>query len=167
VAILNDILAIKEFRENKSEMSVRKQRIVLTEAVTEREAAQERLEQHREFAQRRELELFDELCTRLVVLRDIQDVQATVSELKGQTFEHVKLVESAETTREEETVELDERKAHYREASRLKQKFVELVHVHTLERLHEFERKEDAEMEEVAETRRDRADWGVEPEDAE
>lgn len=164
--ILNDILAIKEFRENKSEMNVRKQRIVLAEAVAERDEAQDRLDEFREFAQRKELELFNDLCTRLVVLREIQDVQATVSELKGKTFEHVKVVETAEAKKEEEAQELDGRKAHYREASRLKQKFVELVHVHSLERLHEFERKEDAEMEEVAETRRERADWGVGPEDA-
>ena len=50
-------------------------------------------------------------------------------------------------------------KKNHAEAARMKQKFVELSQVNDEEISREFERKEDAEIEEVNETRRDRNGW--------
>ena len=58
-----------------------------------------------------------------------------------------------------ESEQLATDKSLHKEAARVREKFVEWAQLHSTEIQREFERKEDAEMEEVAETRRDREDW--------
>lgn len=166
MTILRDLLAIKTFRENKAEMAVARQRVVLAEATEALEQARAALDDFRDWAQRRERELFDDLCSRTVRLREIQQVHEAVGEMRTQENHHVQQQDTAQEHRDEEKVELDACKQAHAEASRMKEKFVELARSHAQEVLREIERKEDAEMEEVAELRRDRADWAETMEDA-
>ena len=159
MSIIRDLLSIKTFREHKAEMAVVIQRSVLRRATDQRDAAQHQLQDFREWAERHERALFDELCSRTVRLRDIQDVQASVGEMRGQERQYARQAEEAEDLRQQEERELEHCGDVHVEASRVKERFVELARVHAQEQLREFERKEDLEMEEVAEARRDRADW--------
>lgn len=166
MTILRDLLAIKTFRENKAEMAVHRQRVLLAEAVQAHEQAQAALEAFRDWAQRRERELFADLCSRTVRLREIQEVHEAVGEMRTQENHHLQEQDKAQEHRDEEQVELDACKQAHAEASRMKEKFVELARNHAQEALRELERKEDAELEEVAELRRDRIDWAETMEDA-
>ncbi len=159
MSVLSELLAIKSFRENKAEMAVRRQRTTLREAQEALERAVNELEEFRDWATRRERELFADLCARTVRLRDIQSVQENVAEMRGQEQHHVKSHDQAEDRRADEEEALQQAKQAHADASRMKEKFTELVRNHSLEVLRELERKEDAELEEVAETRRDRAEW--------
>lgn len=164
MAVLHELLSIKTFREGKAESAVRTQRQVLAEATSLREQAQAHLEEFTGFAVRRERELFEDLCRRVVVVREILDTHAQVGEMKAQALHYQSSLDQAQVRCDEESVQLQERKQAHAAATRIKEKFIELVRQHAAEEWTALERKEDAELEEVAETRRDRADFGAEEE---
>lgn len=159
MSIFRELLSIKTFRESKAELAVRKQRGVLAEAVGRHEAAREALEKFISYALAQERSLYDDLCSRVVKLREIENVQLAVVDLRGQERRHEEVVAKADADQRAQAERLEADKKVHSDASRMKQKFVELAQVFSDEHLRELERKEDAEMEEVAETRRDRADW--------
>ena len=159
MSIFRDLLTIKSLRESKAERVVRKQREVLAQAAALRESAHEKLESFVVYARREEDTMYEDLCSRLVVLRDIESVQNTVAHLRQQEQNHQEFLRQAEVKQDKESVQLADDKVKHKEAARVKEKFVEWAHVHAQELLRESERKEDAEMEEVAETRRDRVEW--------
>lgn len=159
MTIFKELLAIKAFREEKAELAMRKQRMALQAAIQERDGARQRLDDYREFALRQEQAMYADLCRRLVNLRDIEHVQGSVIVLRGQERAHEGVLDQAETFRESQETLLDERKADHQQASRMKEKFVQLAQVHAEQLFRELERKEDLDLEEAAETRRDREDW--------
>lgn len=159
MSVFKELLSIKVFREGKAELAVRRQRQTLADAEASERERQETLERFRQYAVAQELDLYADLCRRVVRLRDIEDVQQSVADLRGQELRHQDLVREAARQREQERERLDGCKAVLDEAARAKQKFVELAQAHADEQIKELERKEDAELEEAAETRRDRADW--------
>jgi type III secretion protein O len=159
MSFFKELLAIKTFREGKAERHVRKQKQVLAEAVAQRLAREAALVEYRSFAQKQEVALFNDLCSRLVNLSAIEDVQHEVAHMRAQEQQRQMAVQEAEKKKLlEEQCLLTLRDAH-KEAQRAQQKFTEFAQVYADERLKELERKEDAEMEEVAELRRDRTDW--------
>lgn len=159
MTIFRELLAIKSFRENQAEMAMRKQRLALAAAAEARDGASQQLEDYREFAQRQEQEMYADLCRRLVNLREIEHVQGSVVLLRSQEREHVAVLDKAQAQCESEERVLDERKAEHQHASRMKEKFVQLAQVHAEQELRELEHKEDLEIEEAGEVRRDREDW--------
>lgn len=166
MSMLDELLSIKSFRETKAEIAVFNQRVSLAKAQARRDAAQERLLEFRDYALRRELEMYGDLCSRMVHLRDIQDVQESVGVLRTQERDCVVVLDEAEGARDREAETLKACKLVFSEASRIKQKFVELAEAEDEEEFRLAERNEDAEMEEIAEIRRDRADWQEFVEDA-
>lgn len=160
MTIFRELLAIKEFREEKAELALRKQRIALQAAIQARDGARQRLEDYRDYAQRQEQEMYADLCRRLVNLRDIEHVQGSVILLRSEERTHEGALDQAETFRLSQETLLDERKVDHQQASRMKEKFVQLAQVHAEQLVRETQRKEDLDLEEAAETRRDREDWG-------
>ncbi|MEO5672270.1 MAG: YscO family type III secretion system apparatus protein [Ramlibacter sp.] len=165
MSIFRELLSIKSFRESKAELAVHKQRRALAEATEQRDGARSELTEYRNFALARERSLFGELCARVVKLRDIEDVQVEVVVMRGRERDREKKLDDAESHRETQSGELQVRKTAHVEASRMKEKFVELAQVYADEQIRELERKEDAELEEAAEIRRDRVDWDERAED--
>lgn len=159
MTIFRELLRIKAFRESKAELAVHKQRRALVEATEGRDGAQRTLDSYRGFATARERDLYGNLCVRVVKLRDIEDVQQEVVVMRGQEQIYENSLEQAQAHREAQSDALEQRKVDHVLASRMKEKFVELAQVYADERIRELERKEDAELEEAAETRRDRSDW--------
>ena len=159
MSLFRDLLTIKSLRESKAERIVRWQREVLADATDACEKASKRLEDFVIFARHEEDTLYKDLCSRLVRLCDIENVQGTIAHLRQQEHNHEEVLRQAETQRMLESEKLAVDKRFHKEAARVKEKFVEWAQIHTDELRREFERREDAEMEEVAETRRDRAEW--------
>ena len=159
MGVFRELLSIKAFRESKAEQAVRRQRQTLAEAQAREQERQQALERFRQYAIDQEQGLYADLCSRIVHLRDIEDVQQSVADLRVQAVRHEDSVREAARESEQESTRLKECKAALDAAARAKQKFVELAQVHADEQLQAAERKEDAELEEAAETRRDRADW--------
>ncbi|MFD0669019.1 type III secretion system stalk subunit SctO [Ramlibacter sp. MAHUQ-53] len=160
LSMFRELLAIKTFREGKAELAVRKQRLVLARAKAERESAERRLMEFRAHAERQERALFDDLCSAIVLLRDIQDVYTSVAAMRSQERDHSVLLDRAHEEQVREQQELDDCRTTHVQATRMKEKFVELARNHAVAQIREVERKEDAEMEEAAEMRKSRAEWG-------
>jgi type III secretion protein O len=159
MSVFKDLLSIKAFRENKAEIAVRKQREVVASAQTKCAQCEDELARFRDYAVRHERELYERLIQSLVKLRDIEDVQLQVADLRGQEQQREQLLKEAERAHEQEAQRLDVEQAHHKAATQAKEKFVQIVQVYAEEEFKELERKEDAELEEAAETRRERDDW--------
>lgn len=166
MTIFRELLSIKDFRESRAELAVRKQRGILVEAIAARDAAEKRLTEFREYALKHERELYADLCRRIVRLRDLENAQLEVVDLRGRERNHEDSLLQSDLARNTEQERLDEAKHVHHEASRMKQRFVELAQIYSDEQLKELERKEDAEMEEVAELRREQDDWDESHEEA-
>ncbi|MBS1196647.1 MAG: type secretion protein [Proteobacteria bacterium] len=160
MSIFDEILSIKNFRENRAELAMFKQRTVLEAAMAARDEAQKILSAFIEEALRREHNLYQDLCSRLVRLRDIESVQMEVVDLRHREHGYEENLVKSEQARTAEEQRLDEAKQCHQQAVIMKQKFVELVEVYNDEYMKQAERAEDAEMEEVAELRHDRVEWG-------
>jgi len=154
-----EILSIKDFRETRAELAVLKQRQVLLAASKHRDDEALALSEFRKYALGHERYLYGDLCRRIVRLHDIEDVQQEVVSLRSAERTREKMLEDAERELVAEQNRLESTREEHKQAMRMKQKFVELVQVYSDEEQRDFERKEDAELEEVAELRRDRIDW--------
>lgn len=151
--VLDQILEIKSFREARAGLAVTRQRQVLTQAEAEAQAREQALHAFREEAQARERALFDDLCSRVVRLSQIEDVHLAVDEMRAQEREHEKTLEQAQAERHRQSQVLDERRAEHTRTLQLKERFVELVRVAAEEAAQEAELLEEQELEEVGETR--------------
>ena len=160
MTILKDLLSIKSFRESKAELAMLRQRSVLQLAVTEKNEAEKKFDEFHLYACEKERSLYADLCSRLVRLHDIENVQHDVVHLRSRESKYEQDMQVAEMERVTQTKKLVVDKKNHADAVRVKQKFIELSQIFDLEKSREFERKEDAEIEEVNEVRRDRKDWG-------
>ena len=159
MSIFRDLLAIKAFRESQAETAVRVQRDALREAREAREAAEALLERLLREGLAHEMQLYRDLCARIVRLREIEDVQMAVAGLRQREAQQQDAVATAARQQELVSQKLDTARAAHQEASRQKSKFVDLSRNYAEAQLRELERKEDLEMEEAASVRRDREDW--------
>ena len=158
MSIFRDLLAIKAFRESQAETAVRVQRDALREAREAREAAEALLERLLREGLAHEMQLYRDLCARIVRLREIEDVQMAVAGLRQREAQQQDAVATAARQQELASQKLDTARAAHQEASRQKSKFVDLSRNYAEAQLRELERKEDLEMEEAASVRRDRED---------
>lgn len=159
--VIEELLAIKSFREHRAELAVLRQRQVLQAAQAQRQSAARRLDDFAGFALERERGIYADLCRRLVRLRDIEAVQEEVAQLRTRERQlQDGLARSLALESQEERALGQARQAHDH-AARVKDKFIDLAARFADEALQALERAEDAEMAEVAELRRDRAEWDV------
>ena len=160
MTIFRELLKIKTFREDQAELAVIKQRMVLAQANKKRDEAEEERDRFKKYAKKEEKRIYDELCKKVVRLRDIDDVRMQVIDLRdGEKKRENSLTETTEK-RDQESSELSQAQIRHQNATRNKQKFVDLASIYAEEQIKELERKEDLEFEEVASISRDREDWG-------
>lgn len=159
MSVFDELLAIKRFREGQAELAVARQRQAHADAERRREQAREQLLRFQDWARRHESDMYQDLCSRLVRVREIEDVMQGVADLRQGERDHETRVDEAAEKARREAEALAQRRAEHHEATRLAEKFVELARVHLAEHLREVERKEDLEMEEAASVARDREDW--------
>jgi type III secretion protein O len=159
MSIFRDLLAIKAFREGQAESAVRVQRQALADAQAARAAAEALLARLMQEGLETETALYRDLCSRIVRLREIEDVQLSVARLRQREAAQQDAVETAQRAQEAQNQKLNAARAAHQEASRQKSKFVDLARNYADAQLREVERKEDLEMEEAASVRRDREDW--------
>ncbi len=107
------------------------------------------LRKHKEDCIAREKELYDDLCTRLVLLKDINSVTLDVQLMAEETTRLDEDVEKYKEARDVASEDLAAAKAVHRDAVQMRQKFMEVKDVIDAEKLAELMRKEDLEMEEV------------------
>ncbi|SAI25402.1 type III secretion protein [Bordetella ansorpii] len=159
MSVFDELLAIKRFREGQAELAVARQRQLHAQAEDAQVQAEDQLLKYQDWARQRERDMYGDLCSRTVRVREIEDVLAGVADLRqGEQRQHEQ-VAAARKHAEREADALAARRVDHRTASRMTEKFVELARMHLEAHLKELERKEDLEMEEAASVARDREDW--------
>ncbi|MGE8658758.1 MAG: type III secretion system stalk subunit SctO [Achromobacter sp.] len=159
MSVFDELLAIKRFREGQAEIAVSRQRLRHAEADAARQASEQALAACREESERRERAMYRDLCSRVVRVREIEDVLQGVAGLREGERQCEQALEQAAQRLRDEAQALAERRAQHQQAVRLTGKFVELASIHLAEHLKALEHKEDMEMEEAASLSRDREDW--------
>ena len=151
--VLTDLLRIKVFREEKAELALARARQFLVQADMKLEAARRTLQDFLEECDRKEREMYADLCTRLVLRREIDDVTLDIQLMKEQTTRHQEDVEEAKEARDAAAELLEQAKQDHRDAVRMREKFTEMLRIVQEERSIEALRLEDLELEEAASTR--------------
>lgn len=160
MSIIDDLLAIKSFRESQAEIAMLTRREQLARANAEEEAAKTLLARIERAGNDTERSLYQELCTHVVKLRDIEDVQQTVAQLRQREADQKDAVAKATDAQESANREFSTAREVHQQAMKQKSKFLDLADVFAVDEQRERERKEDLEMEEVANLAREREDWG-------
>ncbi|MEC6408005.1 type III secretion protein [Achromobacter xylosoxidans] len=159
MSVFDELLAIKRFREGQAEIAVSRQRLRHAEADAARLASEQALADFRDESERRERAMYRDLCSRVVRVREIEDVLQGVAGLREGERQREQALEQAAQRLGDEARALAERRDQHQQAVRLTGKFVELASLHLAELLKALEHKEDMEMEEAASLSRDREDW--------
>lgn len=159
MSVFDELLAIKRFREGQAEIAVSRQRLRHAEADAARLASEQALADFRDESERRERAMYRDLCSRVVRVREIEDVLQGVADLREGERQREQALEQAAQRLGDEARALAERRDQHQQAVRLTGKFVELASLHLAEHLKALEHKEDMEMEEAASLSRDREDW--------
>jgi hypothetical protein len=147
--VIKDLVRIKIFREEKAELAMLKAKTKLLHAEENLDNARKVLRKHKEDCIAREKELYDDLCTRLVLMKDINSVTLDVQLMAEETTRLDEDVEKYKEARDVASEDLAAAKAVHRDAVQMRQKFMEVKDVIDAEKLAELMRKEDLEMEEV------------------
>lgn len=150
----SQLVTVKVLREEKAERTLHAQRRVLQEAEAGRDAASHRLDDYRNYAQERERRIYQDLCERVVRLRDIEDVQGQVQMMRARESDHRDELAEAEQRRAREAQQLTDDQSAHRLALRVRDKFVDLGDQFASEARASAERAEEDQIEEAAETRR-------------
>lgn len=151
--VLADLLRIKVFREQKAERHLAVARMRVKEAEAQVHSARQELAHFLAESERKERALYDDLCSRIVLLRDINSVQIDVQLSKERADELAADVDAAAEARDAALdVEREAREQH-RLAVRMREKFSEMMRTVQDERDFERARLEEGELEEAAEGR--------------
>ncbi len=147
--IVNKLLIIKRFREEKAEIELlkAKQDFLLKEKTYL--AERKNLTEFINDCERREAEMYSDLCRRVVVQKDIDDVLFKIQQMKDETELMQQQFDSAKEKKEEAYAHLQGAKIAHQEAVRMREKFEEIRTIHEQERDIESFRIEDVEMEEA------------------
>ncbi len=151
--VLNDLLRIKIFREQKAErtLALAKQQLRMAERnVVDAKAM---LKDFRIESARRESELYAELCARIVQIREIDSVQIDVQLMREREEELVEDVAKAEAIRDEAAEKERDAREQHALAVRMREKFSEITKAVEDERQFELSMLEELEIEEAAEVR--------------
>lgn len=151
--VLTDLLRIKVFREEKAELALARARQFLVQADMTLDAARRTLQDYLRDCERKERDMYADLCTRLVFLKEINNVTLDIQLMKEQTARHDQDVEEAKEARNVAAEQLEQAKQDHRDAVRMREKFTEMLRIVQEERNIDAMRLEDLELEEAASTR--------------
>ncbi len=151
--VIEDLLRIKLFREERAEIDLLKRKNELSIRENELLKARSMLEEFRKYSARKEAELYADLCSRLVVQKDLDNVSIEIQLMKEQIEKLVEDINQAKERRSQAIVVVDEAKLVHQEAVRMREKFMEIRRIQEDEKKVEITHFEDIEMEEVAEQR--------------
>lgn len=157
--MLRDLLSIKRFREGQAETAMRQQRQAFAQAQEERIAAEDLLARLLAEGALAEQQLYQDLCARLVRLRDIEEVQQAVAALRQREQDQEDALAAAQREQQAAQQRLDEARQTHKDAARQTSKFIDLASSFSALDALESERREDLEMEEAASVVREREDW--------
>ena len=157
--MIDQLLRIKTFREKKAETEMLKNKLLLAQAKTAETEAEHVLADYVDFSNREEIRWYQDLCSRVVRLREITQVQEGVAGLKARELEYQQALAQAHKAHLDAVDVFNTSYDLYRGASIAREKFDQLLQIEMLRESKEAERKEELELEELAGQLSDRADF--------
>jgi len=151
--VLADLLRIKVYREQKAERQLAIARVRVKQAEAELQSARQVLENFLTETARKEKAMYEDLCSRIVLLRDINSVQIDVQLSKECAEELAAEVDAAVEVRDTALGAEREAREQHRLAVRMREKFSEMMRIVQEERDFELARREEGELEEAADGR--------------
>lgn len=159
MSIFAELLSIKEFRESQAELAVKKAQAEQSVAHREHEELRTALDAFREEARSQEQRWYSQLCKGPVKLREINDVRENVAGLREGERQREASTDKAAQALATAMDRTSAARSSLRQATAVKDKFVELATNMAEEAARDLQRKEDAEMEEASSGRPERRDW--------
>jgi type III secretion protein O len=150
MAMVDELLFIKKFREQKAEKEMLRARFDLQQAHERQEEAKDSLQVFRVRAHADELRWYGDLCSRLVKPREILAVQEDVAVLRANETQLAIGLEHAQGEQAAAQQRFAGATDQHRLATAAKNKFVELAESFHVAEARERERREELELEEVA-----------------
>jgi hypothetical protein len=158
--MLNELLRLKVYREDKAEMGLARCRLALAEVTKRTEQARDALTSYQRWSVEQELCLYGALYGHTVRLRDLNYLREDVVILRQKERALGESLAEVETERTQADTAVRDSRVVHDQATRAREKFVQLVKQQSEEIRLESERKEDIELEDLYTIRRDREDWG-------
>lgn len=146
--VIQQIVDVKERREERAQEEVRRRRLALEDAARRVEQRRQELQDYRTWRVRREIELWDEIETRVVKLRDIEDLKTDIGLLRGREQVLAEKVVEADKARNDANIALTQAIGVLDAAARARQKFEDLADWLEAEHRAYLERIEEIELEE-------------------
>ncbi len=159
MGMLDELLRLKVYRQDKAEMSLARCRLVFAEVMQRMQQAQQSLEDFQRWSAEHESGLYGAMYGRLVRPRDLEHVREDVVMLRVQERSLSESLTKVNTECTQAETAVRESRGVHELAMRSREKFVQLVRVEAEEFALESERKEDLELEDLYTIRRDREDW--------
>ncbi len=162
MTVLDELLGLKMYREGKAEMGLARSRLSLAEVTRRTEEARNALTDYQRWSAEHELSLYGALYKRQVRLRDLEYLREDVVILRVKERALSESVTKVEAERQQADSAVRDARIVHEQATRTREKFVQLVEVQSVEIRLEDERKEDAEIEDLFTGRRgrdDQEDW--------
>ena len=146
--VIQQIVDVKERREERAQEEVRRRRLALEDAARRVEQRRQELQDYRIWRVRREVELGDEIETRVGKLRDIEDLKTDIGLLRGREQVLAEKVAEADKARNDANTALTQAVSVLDAAARARQKFEDLADWLEAEHRAYLERIEEIELEE-------------------
>lgn len=157
--MLDELLELKEYREEKAEMRLARSRLVLAEVTRRTDEARTALVEYRRWSAEHEVGLYGALYGQLVRLRQLEHLREDVVILRMREHSLAESLTKVEGERTQADGAVREARTAHEQATRIREKFVQLVEAQSEEIRLEDERREDLELEDLYAIRRDREDW--------
>jgi hypothetical protein len=147
--VIQQIVDVKERREDRAQEEVRRRRLALEDAARRVERRRKALEDYRLWRRHREIELWDGIERRTVKLRDIEDLKTDIGLLRGREQVLEEHSAEADRVRNDANAALANAVSELEAATRNRQKFEDLADWLEAEARAHRERMEELELEEL------------------
>lgn len=159
MTIFHELLAIKRYREQRAAQQLQQYAYQLEQAKMHTQECTQAVLDFTAFAQEKEGQLYAQLYQNVVKAPDLDYTLACVAHLRTQQDELRQQQEQAEQAQQQAQESYNRQRALHQESQRHCEKFVELAQARFNAALHESDRQEELELEEVATLRRDSDEW--------
>ncbi|MEI6985772.1 MAG: YscO family type III secretion system apparatus protein [Rhodospirillaceae bacterium] len=145
--VVAQLVQVKAWREAAAADAVRLERARLEQAIRAVEQRREELARYQNWRITREEELFDDICRRLVHVRDIEDLKHEIFQMREQDRVIEDKVKQAEKLRDATAEALDQARVVHKLAVRVVDKYREMHAILITEAKQEADRAEEIELE--------------------
>lgn len=163
MAMLDELLSIKTFREQQAESRLQVARISLADAHRTEDLATDELARYQDYARQQEDAGYRALFERAVKVRDIAELHQDIAILRMTEQQYRRELDQARAQRESAQTDHQLADSAARDARTTREKFDELVARDHAVRARTAEYREELEYEELSAIVREREEWSETP----